>query len=266
MFAPGERGNAWEAFHGAFDVDLERFDIRFNDFVIGDVPPEVGTAIAGSFRRISWDEGKSRITEMADQDVDILFLPAETSPGVFPVGYGDVRLVVEPAGTLLRVRRLAQALSAEARRRWSQLRDRDRTPTPADLLCAAPAPVAGDVELAGPGKGMFIDIERATFLVEVLRMAGVLDECVSPAGSGSDESPVAGLVAAHKLARGGQVTQGECRLLADAVEESTELARDRLVLDERESEMMAFLDGVARWFRESASTGLSVRIRPLGDP
>lgn len=264
MFAPGERGNAWEAFAGAFEVDLGRVEIRFNDFVVGDVPPEVGTSIAGSFRRISWDEGKSRIAEMADQDVDLLFLPAETSPGVFPLGHGDVRLVVEPASTLLRVRRLAQALSAEARRRWS-VAPGGRA-TPAELLRAAPAAVAGDVQLSRAGESRLIDVERATFVVEVLRLAGVLDECASPAGSGSDgESPVVGLVAAHKLTRGGQVTPDECRRVADALDESTGLARDRLVLDERESEMMEFLDGVAGWFRESANTGHRVRVHPLRD-
>lgn len=116
MFTPGARGSAWEAFVEGFGVEVERLDLQFTDFAIGAMPPEVGTVVSATFRRILWNEERTRITDVADQDVDILVLPVEVAPGAFALGYGDVRLVVEPARMLLRLRRLALALAAEARR------------------------------------------------------------------------------------------------------------------------------------------------------
>lgn len=118
-------------------------------------------------------------------------------------------------------------------------------------------PPVVDLRLSGPQVDLRIGSERAAFLLEVLRLCGALDECVAPPGEASEasSSPVSGLMPAYKLTGGGDISADECQILADGLDESVSLTRERLRLDERESGLMDFLARIARLCRDSKLSG-----------
>ncbi len=255
-------GPAWDAFQETFDVRLDRVELVFSGFVLAPLPPELGSHISGRFRRAVWDASHTTIEDVAEQDVPVLYLPRDTASDVYPLGYGDVRIVVERPVLLRRLRRLGVALSTEAHRRYAGWAQRE-VPTPGDLLALNDRPVAGDLHVASSTAGAVnIGRERATFLVDVLRLAGALDEYTPVDRSGTAKSPNAALVAAYKLTDGGRLDATECQNIACALDEIVSTTRNRLQPDDHEHSLLEFLSDVARLsVTASTATGLSVQAR-----